>query len=239
MQPENVWKWLDAVDQEHLDPLDQWRLPTLQLPTQKTALESDNVFRGVYETLLHADAASPLKPTPPSGLLLRTGNIRMIGSTSSSDDVEKKEHPKPLVPSSPATVTVEGKREPCVRPRNPSISITPKATGQRARTSPTTHRAQSSAKETTHIPIRRKRVPTYLERAHTEALKSIPVIRVEVTDPVAVECQGARVVGGDVQSKTGSSRRHTTAAGEGALHRSNALKRPSNVSSGSRFRRIG
>ena len=236
MRPENVRKWLDAVDQEHLDPLDQWRVPTLQIPTQKAALKSDNVFRGGDETLLHAQAASPLKSTPPSGLLLRTGDIRLIGSNSSSG-VGKKEHPKPLLPHSPATVKVEVKRKPCFQPVAPSTIMTPKATGQRAHPSPT-HQAQSSAKETKNIPIRRKRLPTYLERAYTEAVQSILVILVEATDPVAVECQGERVVGGDVPSKTSNSRRHTTATGEGALYRSNALKRPSNVRPGSRFRRI-
>ena len=236
MRPENVWKWLDAVDQEHLDPLDQWRLPTLQIPTQKAVPKSDNVFRGGDEALLHAQAASPLKSTPPSRLLLRTGDIRLIESKSSFS-VGKKEHPKPLVPNSPATVTVEVKRKPCFQPVAPSTIITPKATGQRAHPSPT-HQVQSSAKETKNIPIRRKRLPTYLERAHTEALQSIPVILVEVTDPVAVECQGARVERADMPGKTSDSRRHTTAIGEGALYRSNALKRSSNVRPGSRFRRI-
>ena len=236
MQPESVWKWLEAVDQEHLDPLDQWRVPTLQIPTQKTAPKSDNVFRGRDARLLHADAASPLKAPPPSGLLLRTGNIRMIGSNSSSD-VGKKQYAKPLGPNSPATVTIDVKRKPCFEPAALSTVITPKATGQRAHPSPT-RALQPSKQETKHIAIRRKRLPTYLERAHTETLQSIPVIHVEVTDPVAVECQGKRVEGGDMSSKMGSSRRHTTATGEGALHRSNALKRPSNVRPVSRFRRI-
>ena len=236
MQPESVWKWLDAVDQEHLDPLDQWRLPTPQIPTQKTALKSDNVFRGSDGTLLHAEAASSVKPTAPSGLLLRTGKIRMIGSNSSSD-VGMKEHPKLPGPNSPATVTVEVKRKPCFQTVAPSTIITPKATGQRAHPS-STRQLQPSGQEGKHIPIRRKRLPTYLERAHTEALQSIPVIQVEVTDPVAVECQDARVEGGDMPSKRRNSRKHTTATGEGALHRSNALKRPSSVRPGPRFHRI-
>ena len=236
MQPESVWKWLEAVDQEHLDPLDQWRVPTRQIPTQETVPKSDNVFRGRDARLLHADAASPLKAAPPSGLLLRTGNIRMIGLNSSSDE-GKKQHPKPPVPNSPATVTVDVKRKPSFQPAAPSTVITPKATGQRAHPSPT-RPLQPAAQEGKHIAIRRKRLPTYLERAHTEALQTIPVIQVEVTDPVAVECQGARVEGGDMSSKMSSSRRHTTATGEGSLHRSNALKRPSNVRPVSRFRRI-
>ena len=236
MQPENVWKWLEAVDQEHLDPLDQWCVPTLQSPTQKTVLKSDTVFRGGDERLLYADAVSSLKSIPPSGLLLRTGQIRMIGSNSSSD-VGNKEHPKPLVPNSPTTATVEVKRKTCFQPVAPSTIITPKATGQSAHPSPT-HQVQYSAKGTKRIPIRRKRLPTYLDRAKTEALQSIPVIQVEVTDPVAVECQGARVVGGNLPNRTNKSRRHTTATGEGALHRSNALKRRSNVRPMSRFRGI-
>ena len=236
MQSENIWKWLDTVDQEHLDPLDQWGVPTLQDSTQKAALKSDNVSRGGEETKLHADAAGPLKFKPPSALLLRTGDIKMIGSNSSSD-VGKEEHPKPLAPGSPALATAEVKRKPCSQPVAPSTIITPKATGQRAHPSPT-RRVHFSAEDTKHIPIRRKRLPSYLDRAHTEALHSIPVIQVEVTDPVAVECQGARVVEGNMPSKTGSSRRHTTAIGEGALHRSNALKRPPNVHSGSRFRQV-
>ena len=236
MQPEDVWKWLDAVDQEHLDPLDQWRLPTLQMPTQKAALNSDNVFRGGGDdNLLSADAVSLLKSTPPSGLLLRTGDIRMIGSNPSSD-VGIKEHPKPPVPNPPATVTVDGKRKSCFGSVAPSTSIAPKATAQRAHPPPTRH-VHFAAKEPKHTPIRRKRLPSYLERARTEeALQSIPVIRVEVADPVAVECQGARVV--NIPSETGQSRRHTTATGEAALHRSNALKRPSNVPPRSRFRRV-
>lgn len=236
MRPEDVWRWLDAVDQEHLDPLYQWCAPTLQIPTQKTALKSDNIFGGGDEKLFQADAASPLKSTTPCGLLLRTGNIRMIGSNSSSD-VGKKEHSKPLAPNPPAPVTLEVKRKPCSQPAAPSTIITPKATGQRAQPSPT-RRVHFSAKDTKHIPIRRKRLPSYLDRAHTEALQSIPVIPVEPTDPVAVECQGARVVGGNMSSKTGNSRRHTTATEEGALHRSNALKRLSNVPPRSVFRRI-
>ena len=235
MQPESVWKWLDAVDQEHLDPLDQWCAPTLQVPTQKAALKPDNVFRGGGDDALHhADAASPSKPTPPSGLLLRTGNIRMIGSMSSSD-VGNKEHPVSLVPNSPATVTVEVKRKPSFQPVAPSTIITPKAIGQRTHHAPT-HQVQFSA-DTKNIPIRRKRVPTYFGRAQTEALQSIPTIQVEVADPVAVECQGARVAGGSASPRS-NSRRHTTATGEGALHRSNAVKRPSNVRPGSRSSRI-
>ena len=231
MQPEGVWKWLEAVDQEHLDPLDQWSVPTLQIPTQKkTSPKSDNVFRSRDARLLHADAPSPLNAPPPSKLLLRTGTIRMIGPTSSSD-VGKNHHPKPLVPNnSPVTVTVDVKRKPCFQPVvAPSSVITPKTTGQPAHPSPT-RPLQPSKQETNHIAIRRKRLPTYLDRAHMEdALKSVPVIQVEVTDPVAVEGLGERVVGGDVPGKGSNSRRHTTAAGEGALRRSNALKRMSYV----------
>ena len=236
MQPENVWKWLDAIDEEHLDPLDQWGVPTQQLPIQEPALKFDNVFRGCDEKLLHTDAASPLKPPPPSGLLLRTGNIKIIGSNSSSD-AGKKEHPKPPVRDSPATSTVDVKRKPCFKSVDPSTIINLKATGQRAHLSPN-RQVQSLTTEAKNIPIRRKRLPTYFEKAHTEALQSIPVIQVEAADPVAVVCQGARVVGGSTPSKTSDSRRHTMASGEGALHRSNALKRPPNVRPGSRFRRV-
>ena len=236
MQPETIWKWLETVDQEHLDPLDQWCVPTLQSPTQKTTLKSNNIFRGGDEKLLYANAVSSLQSIPPSELLLRSGNIRMIGSNP-SPDVGKKEHPKPLVPNSPAPATVEVQRKPRFQPLSPNTIITPKATTQRAHPSPTRH-VHFLAKETNRIPIRRKRLPTYLDRAHTEALKSIPVIQVEVIDPVAGECQGARVVGEDVPNRTNTTRRHTTATGEGALHRSNALKRRSNLRPGSRFRGI-
>ena len=237
MQPEDVWKWLDAVDQEHLDPLDQWRAPSLQIPTQKAASNSENVFRGGDEKLLYADAVSLLKSIPPSGLLLRTGDIRMIGSNPSSD-VGNKETPKPPVPNPPATVTIDMNRKPCFQPVAPSTIIAPKATAQRAHPPPTRH-VHFAAKDSKHIPIRRKRLPSYLERARTEeALQSIPVIRVEVADPVAVECQGSRVVGGNMLSETGHSRWHATTTDEGALHRSNALKRPSNVPPRSRFRRV-
>ena len=236
MRPENIWEWLDAVDQEHLDPLDQWGVPTLQFSTQKAALKSDNVLRGGDETEVHADAAGLLKSKPPSGLLLRTGDIKMIGSNSSSD-VGKEEHSKPLAPNSPAPVTVEVKRKPCSQPVAPSTIITPKATGHRTHPSPTPQ-VHFPAEETKHTPVRRKRLPSYLGRAHTEAFQSVPVIQVEVTDPVAVECQGARVVEGNMPSKTGNSRRHTTATGEAVLHRSNALKRPSNVPPRSMFHPI-
>lgn len=208
MQPESVWKWLDAVDQDHLDPLDQWGVPTSQAPTQRTSLKSDNVFRDRDEELPHGDPAIPVKPTPPSGLLLRTGNIRMIGSSSSSD-ADKKDHSKLPIPGSPTTGTVDVKRKPCPQPM-----------------------------ASTNMPIRRKRLPTYFEKAHTDALQTIPVIQVEEADPVAVEGQGARVVGESMPSKTSNSRRHTTAAGEGALQRSNAIKRQPNIYSGSRSRRI-
>ena len=230
MRPEGVWKWLEAVDQEHLDPLDHWRVPTLQIPTQQTALKSNNVFRSHDARLiLHTDALSPLNAPPPSKLLLRTGTVRMIGTNPSSDE-GKNQHPKPLVPNnSLATVTLDLKRKPCSQPVvAPSTVTSPKATAQPAHPSPT-RPLQPSNQETKHIAIRRKRLPTYLERAHTEeTLKSIPVIQVEGTDPVAGEGLGERVVGGDRSGKGGNSRRHTTAAGEGALRRSNALKRSFN-----------
>ena len=99
---------------------------------------------------------------------------------------------------------------------------------------------QSTGREGNGISITRKRLPTYPEQSRTRAdlgvLQSIPSIHIEDTDPVAIECQGARVIGGNLPIRARTSRRYTTPNGKGALHRSNALKGPSKVRGGSHLR---
>ena len=223
MHPEDVRKWLDAVDQDDLDPLDQWSAPPLQCRPRDTSPGSTSVSGGEkketyqqYNRERNAEVASTLKTIPPAGLLLRNGSIRSTGQNSKTYayDVKNENHPQSLTPRFPASSEV---------------------TGQPTRTS--IRDLQISGREGNSDFPKRKRLPTFPERARrvSGALQSAPVIHVEVKDPVAINCQGARVVGGHQQNSLQSppsmlkkSRRNTTAK-EGALHRSNAVRNPSNI----------
>ena len=208
MHPEDVRKWLDAVDKDHLDPLDQWGVPQPRRPPQDTSLQSNNVSGGEnketyqqYNRKRNAEVASVLESIPPAGILLRNGSIRLTGENPKvlADDVKNDSHSQSLTPGFPASSEVTG------QPTHTSI-----------------RKLQSSGREGNSDSPNRKRLPTFPERARIE-------------DPVATNCQGARVVGGNQQnglqtlpSMSKKSRRNTT-AGEGPLHRRNAVRKPSNV----------
>lgn len=210
MHAELVWKWLDAVDQAHLDPLDQWGIPAPQQHPRAITPGSDIIpcnsggkTDQQYNGEGNSDAASHRKSTPPSGILLRSGDIRIIGANSTS-----------------LAQIVENDKD-------------SKAPHQQADAS-LTRQPQLSEREGNGFSIPRKKLPTLAGRACSPdvsgVLQPIPVVQIEAIDPVAVDCQGARVVGGYqrnnlqiLQSETNVSRRHTTAEGA-ALHRSNAFK---------------
>lgn len=251
MHAEIVWEWLDAVDQDHLDPLYQWGVPAPQqhpheLPPGPDIIpwNSGGKIDQQYNGEGNSDAASPHKSTPPSGVLLRSGNIRIIGLNSSSlaHNVENDEDPKSLVSSLSTKVASHVKSENCFQSGVPGITTTSQATHQQVDASPT-YQPQSSEREGNGLPITRKRLPTSAERAcardFSGVLRPIPVVQVSAIDPVAIDCQGTRVVGGyqrnhlqTLPSEKNLSRRHTTAE-RAALHRSNALKGHSNVRAGS------
>ena len=233
MQLENVWKWLDAVDQDHLDPLDQWGESPLRHPSQIATLGTTTVSRGADRS------PSQLKPTPPSRILLRNGSVRVMREETkiTAHDDEKNSYPRSRRSGFPTSVTQDQTNGNA--PRLPVSGNTTSSGAIDQQAGASTCQPQTSRAEDNKDSVGVKRLPTFRERAHLHnlsgALRPPPVIQVEVTDPVAIECQGARVVGGARQNgvrrladMTRTSRRHTT-EGEGALHRSNALRRPSNV----------
>lgn len=223
MHPGDIRKWLDAVDKDDLDPLDQWGAPPPRRPPHNTSPRSINVSGGdnketyqQYNRKRNAEVTSVLEFIPPAGVLLRNGSIKLTGKNPKifAHDVKNEDHPQSLTPGFPARSEVTG------QPTHNSIRD-----------------LQTSGKEGNKDSPNRKRLPTFPERARriSGALHSNPVIHVEVKDPVATDCQGARVVGGYQQnglqslpSMSKKSRRNTT-AGERALHRSNAVRKPSNV----------
>lgn len=223
MNPEGVRKWLDGVDQDDLDPLDQWCAPVLQCLPQDSSPRSSSVSGGEkketyqqYNRERNAEVASVLESIPPTGVLLRNGNIKSTGQNPKvlAHAVKNENHPHSLMPGFPANSELTG------QPTHTSIRD-----------------LEISAREGNNDSPKRKRLPTFPERGRrvSGALHSIPVIRVEVEEPVAINCQGARVVGGHQQngvqnlpSMSKTSRRDTT-AGERALHRSNAVRKHSNV----------
>ena len=233
MRLENVWKWLDAVDQGNLDPLDQWGVSPLRQPSQIETLGTTTVSRDTDRS------PSQLLPTPPSGILLRNGSVRLTRQktkTTAPKD-EKNTYPKSRGSGSPTSVTQDQTNGNVARLPVSSITTGPEPTDQRAGES--TCQPQTSRAEGNKDPIGVKRLPTFRERARLHNLPGIsqptPVIQVEVTDPVAVNCQGAKVVGDRrhngirrLVDMTRTSRRHTV-DGDLKLHRSNALRRPSNV----------
>ena len=225
MHSEDVWKWLDAVDQENLNALDQWGEPPPP----------------------HSHNADAAKSLPPSAILLRNGSVRMTGPNSSFlvHDVDNQNRPESLVPGVPTSIAHDAGGDNHSQLLAPDIITTGSETiDQRADSSSARHQ-HTSAGEGDDDPVSPKRLPTVPERARVRGLsgvvlQSVPVIQVEVADPVAVNCQGARVVGGNRPNGLRSlprmatmSRRHTNAnAGEGALHRSNALRKQSFVREG-------
>lgn len=252
MHAEIVWEWVDAVDQDHLDPLDQWGISAPQQHPREIPPGSDIVpcnSGGKIEQQCNgegnSDAASPRKSTPPSAILLRSGDIRMIRGNSSSlaHNVEVDKDFKPLVSGLSTKVALQVKSENCFQSGAPGITTTSQATHQQVNASPI-RQPQSSEREGNGVSVTRKRLPTVAERAHARdlsgVLQPIPVVQVEAIDPVAIYCEGARVVGGyqrnhlqTLPSENNLSPRHTTAEGA-ALHRSNALKGHSKVRAGSK-----
>ena len=218
--------WLDAVEQDHLDPLDQWGVPPSRYSPQDTTSRSDNdsqITDGEtyeqYSRKRNAEAAILLQSIPPAGILLRNGSIRVTRQNPKffAYDVKNENHPQALLPGYPTS----------------SIAI-----GDRTDTS-SIRQFQVSGREGNENSNSPKRLPTSAERArdlgHSGSLHSTPIIHVEIKDPIAINCQGARVAGGHRQdglqtlpSIRNKSRRNVT-AGEGALQRSNAVRRPSNV----------
>ena len=234
MQLETIWKWLDAVDEDHLDPLVQWSVQSPGLPHRDTSAGPDNLYRATdgekyqqYNHKYNAEVAGILKSVPPSGILLRNGSIRNTGKDPKAlaHDVENFDHPQSLIPGFAAD-ELRG-----LNPPQFSAPTTPESISQRANT-PSTRQLQTSGRECNDVSTKSKRLPPPSQRPR---LQSIPTIRVEVRDPVALNCQGARVVGGFQQTGLQSlpsmkekERRHTTAEG-GALHRSNAVRKNSHV----------
>lgn len=93
MHPENVWRWLDAIDQDHLDPLDQWGLLPSPRRSQDKPPRSKNVFDGSGGEIHqqnkgkhNAELASLQAYTPPAGILLRNGSIRPTGQSQGALD---------------------------------------------------------------------------------------------------------------------------------------------------------
>lgn len=226
MHPENVWKWLDAVDQECLDPMDQWGVPPSRYPPQNTLplsdvtpQSSDGETYKQYNRKRNSEAANLLKSIPPAGILLRNGSIRVTRQNPKffAYDVKKENHPQSLLPGFAAS------------------SI---ATGERTDTS-SNRQIQDSRREGNVISDSPKRLPSSAERGrdlgHSGTFHSTPTIHVEVKDPIAINCRGARVVGGHQQDSLqslpsmGDKSRRISTAGGGPLQRSNAIRRPSNV----------
>ena len=251
MHPENVWRWLDAIDQDHLDPLDQWGLP----PPPRRSLQdisprSKHVFDGSggekhqqYNGKHNAESTSLQESIPPAGILLRNGSIRLTGQSPGAlgYDAEKENHPQSLVPGLPTCLTHTVEKEDRSQSLVPANGTSPEATGQRTDI-PRTRQLQTSGRERNIDSANPKRLPTPAERAQVRDSSGVslstPIIDVEARDPIAINCQGARVVRAYQQdglqslpSMVEKSRRDTS-AGEGALHRRNATRRPSKVNAG-------
>ena len=247
MHHENIWKWLDNVEEDYLDRLDQWGVPPPRHPPQEIPPRSDTVFDGIegetyqqYNTKCNAEAARLLGSLPPEGILLRNGSIRITGKSPkiSANDVRNANHPQSLLPGFPTNSAHDGDNYDRSQSLVPGFAASPEATSQRT-IAPFTRQLQTSGREGNSDSANPKRLPNFPERARvrglSEALRSTSIIHSEDQDPVAVKCQGARVVGGHQRngpqccpSTKKKSRRNTTAE-EGALHRSNAIREPSNV----------
>ena len=249
MRPENVWKWLDAVDQNHLDLLDQWGIPRSCRSPEDTSPQSgslsDRRVRESYQQYnndSNTEVASLLQPIPPTGILLRNGSTRGIRQnpnffacdaknenhpqsllpgfpTNFAKQFESENHPQSLEPGLPASFAPELKSEnhpQLLRPGFPTNLVWDVETGNRSqsyipsiatsseairqRTDASYNRPlQISGREGNSESAKPKRLPSFTERASVhglpEALPSNPIIHVQVEHPVAIKCQGARVVG--------------------------------------------
>ena len=237
-----VWEWLDAVDQDNLDLLDQWGVH----PSRNSSPGSDSFSRDRdrepcqrHDGKGDTDITRTMESSPPSGILLRNGSIRMAGENAKffAYDVANGNHPKSLVPGFSTHVAHDVKSE------VPSQLLPPRATvfeptDHRIET-PSIRQLQSWEKEGKNDSLKATNTEVHPGRPRafspTGSLPSPPVIQTGVIDSLALNCQGARVVGGhqqnDLQSLPSTaekSRRNTTAV-DTALHRSNALRRSSNV----------
>ena len=227
MQLENIWKWLDAVDEDHLEPLDQWGLSPLQdfpqdfprLP-QSVLLGDKGPFQPYNKNHTPEDA-SLLGSNPPAKLLLRNGSIRTTRKSGNSvSEVEIKNHPQSLQAglgtSSGTTIPV-----------------------QQRRGAPSFRELQFSGREGNIDSFNPKRLPAFPQRSRvrdlSEALQQHPVILDDVKRPIAIGCEGARV---KVEYQHDGLKDHPSIlpklhgdinAGERVLHRSNAIRRPSNL----------
>lgn len=243
MNFENVWKWLDAVDQDHLDQLDQWGVPSLQRiilrGSDTVPYGSDGETYQQYNGRRNAEVASILENLPPAGILLRNGSIRSTSKNPMpfAQDANNENHPQSLLPGFSKDLAQTLENEEHSQPQRPSFPTISKMTSQRRDAPPSG--LQVSGRERNSESTNPKRLPTFAEHAHLRGisgtLHSKPVIHAVVTDTVAIDCQGARVVGGpcrkmlqNVSNMEVQLRRNTT-NGDEALHRSNAIRRPSKV----------
>ena len=220
MQLGNIWRWLDAVDEDHLEPLDQWGLSLLQGFPQDFPRLPENVHLGDNATY-QADNknhtpedASLVRSIPPAKLLLRNGSIRTTGKPANDvSDVENNKHPQLLQ---------AGLR---TRPGT-TFPI------QQRRGAPSFRQPQLPGREGNIDSFNPKGLPTFPERSRehglSEALQPNPIILDDVKEPIAIGCEGARVVGG-YQHDGLKDLPSITNAGERVLHRSNAVRRPSNL----------
>ena len=254
MHAENVWKWLDAVDQDNLDPLDQWGVPPLRWPHHTTPPPSNSVSDGgdmetyqQYNNKRNAEVASFLESIPPAGILLRNGSIRVTSQNPKvfACDVENDNHPQSLLPGFPTSFARVVENKDHSQSFIPGFATSFEATGQQTDASPA-RQLQVSGREGNSESTNPKRLPTFSERARvggpSGASYSTPIIHDEVKDSVAINCQGAKVVGEYQQnglrglpSMAEKSRRNST-FGEGVLHRNNATRRLSNVRAGPKVR---
>ena len=227
MQLESIWRWLDAVDEDHLEPLDQWDLSPLQgFPHGFSRLPQSVLFgdEATYQpnNKNHTpEDASLVGSNPPAKLLLRNGSIRTTRKSGNDvDDVEIKKHPQLLqagVGTGPGT----------------TVPV------QQRRGAPSFRKLQISGKEGNLDSFNPKNLPTFPERSRvrgrSEALHPTLVILDDVKEPIAIGCEGARVMGGYQHDgfKNPPSilpRIHGDInAGDRVLHRSNAVRRPSNL----------
>ena len=227
MQLENVWRWLDAVDEDHLDPLVQRGLSPLQGLSQDPPRRPESIFCGdkaryqPREKPHNAEDASLVRSIPPAKILLRNGSIRTTNRVGNDTrDVENKKHPQLL---QPGLGTISGTTFPF----------------QQRRGAPSTRKLQFLGREGNIDSADPKRLPTFTERSRvrglSRALQLNPEILDHVKEPVTIHCEGARALGGYQHNghkglPSMSPEVHgNTNAEEKVLHRSNAIRRPSNL----------
>ena len=230
MHLEVIWEWLDAVDQDNLDPLDQFGVPPPAAQFDHVAPRSDGEPCQQYEKKDITESKQP------AGILLRTGSIRRTGENYKvfERDVEHENRPQALVPGFHANATDNKERK---------DATNPKVTRQHSEYNWTRQlqnlQLHTSGRDGNNGPTKRKPLPNFADRASGRGNPGTRLSdrqsNVEVEDPVAVSCRGAKVVGEcqkrypqDIGSTTQKGRRNTT-TGDQPLHRSNAFKRPSNV----------